>query len=308
MEQPTAEPWFSGRPGVIYLFRVNRRERSPQQQLLAREHPSDFDHFVDVLDFGATVQSGRKNKREWHLGNRSVDRERQLLTGRVGYVSSREQLTGRYRSDEQIWEDVLEERDSGTISPFAFDGVTRTLAVVRHPTFSGRTLAEVFTKFLNEGENRQLGPSTNWEVEPILDEQNFYSWLDRTPYVDEIRFVAKLPNPDGLDGLEYINQRMTRIEGGQISERLKARDREVGLRNIQEDDIARGYVDSASNGFGNVAAVGYDEAGKRDTYDQRNQVARASIDEMPGSWADLLDTLILEVLAWRRRRREHDSS
>lgn len=253
-----AEPWFSERQGTVLFYRVNRRERSHQLRLMAREYPSAFAHLLDILDFRATVRTGRQHQREWHLGNKSVDRNREILTGVVGYVRSGQELIGVYRTDDQVWEDVLEERGSGVYAPFGFDGQTRILAVLKHPQFSGKTLAEVFTDFLTQGEDRLTSPTTDWAVEPMLDDEDFYEWIRRTPYVERVRFVAKLPNPDGLDGLEFVNRRMDELEAGQIAEELVARDREVGLRNLDQDAIARGYVDSAVQGFGYVTARGHD--------------------------------------------------
>jgi hypothetical protein len=83
-----------------------------------------------------------------------------------------------------------------SVGPFAFVVDGRVLGVLRHSSFSEITIASVFKEFLNRGEQARPVPTTDWDVEPIGDEQQFYEWVDSTDRVDSVELVFKRPNPD----------------------------------------------------------------------------------------------------------------
>jgi hypothetical protein len=89
------EPWFSGRAAAVLLYRVNRRPL--RQPTLGSEQPeSILDHIFEVLLFGEEVVTGRRNKRRWILGNRRIDKRRQLVTGQVGWEAIGTEMTDKY--------------------------------------------------------------------------------------------------------------------------------------------------------------------------------------------------------------------
>jgi hypothetical protein len=156
------------RSGTVFLHKVNRRPRSdPIQPSLfeAQEAwPPHFDHVVEDLQFGPVTKTGRRHQREWRLGNRQVDEKEQLLSGQIGWEASRTQASGRYDEDLLQWIDTEEVSIEGPHEPFAYDGRTQLLGVLRHPSFVPSTLAVVFRDLLQLGEF-QHPRGVEWDVE-----------------------------------------------------------------------------------------------------------------------------------------------
>jgi hypothetical protein len=101
-EKRAVEPWFAGKPGTVLLYRINRRPPS-QLQLFTEQPESVLDHIAEVLLFGEPVITGRKNQREWRLGNRRIDLDSQQFTGQVGWERSDQRAGDRYNESSQQW-------------------------------------------------------------------------------------------------------------------------------------------------------------------------------------------------------------
>jgi hypothetical protein len=199
---------------------------------------------------------------------------------------------------------VVRQVEEGAYSPFLIDSDSRILGIVRHPEFNNpKTVAEVFTGLLNQGEFRRES-AIDWAVEPVLDEDDFFDWLSRTPVVERVRFVAKVPNPDAIEGHEFINARLDRLNADRIQEEISTQS-ESGLQKLREDSQALGFVESARQRFGYVTAQGHTQSGSRH-FDQRQQLARESLEVVPGSWTDLVAGLMATVERWLANRRERE--
>lgn len=88
-------------------------------------------------------------------------------------------IATRWTKPPRQWIDVVEPVDVTGRAPFAFDANSRILGVLKHPTFSETTVPAVFETLLQQGEEARGLPSTDWAVEPILDDANFLQWPDR---------------------------------------------------------------------------------------------------------------------------------
>jgi len=231
MDEQRLQPWFEGASGPVLLFKVNRRPMP--QNLFGDEQPHDvLNHFAESLLFGEQVVTGRKVKRTWLLGNRDIDVRDRMLAGQIGWERHDSAAADAYDSEQQQWIDVVEQKGRSARSVFVFDAESRLLAVVKHPSFSDTVLPKVFSDLLNRGEAQRDPPTTDWDVEPILDEAGFRDWLATTHAVERVRFVAKLPNPGGLDSFEALWKRLERLHAGSIEETIQAQDPESGLAAI----------------------------------------------------------------------------
>jgi hypothetical protein len=299
-EKTDVEPWFADREsGTLLFYRVNRR--ALRQVSLFAEQPLDFfDHVTSVLPFGEAVDTGRKYQRRWRLGNKEVDVARRLLTGQIGYERPDERPTDRYDEESKAWVDAIDVTESTARAPFVIDGVSRNLVILQHPTFLENTLAVVFTTLLNRGEQRREFPTTEWDVEPILNEREFLTWLRTADAVEEVRFNAKLPNPEGKSEFEPVWSRMQDRKAKAIREILEASDPDRGLVGIEEDTIARAYIAMASQGFGYVTGKRKYE-GRDDSYDQRKQVMKRRVGPLTSTWSGVILQIIEVVLDARRR-------
>jgi hypothetical protein len=292
------DPWFAELQGEVVLYRVNRRPPIKSNLFTAEQPDSFLDHLVEALPFGEPYVTGRKTKRDWRLGNRHILADETALTGQIGWTRQDARSVDYYDEDTHQWEDQFAPSDATARAPFAIDGATRVLGVLKHPTFSEITVGKVFEGLLQRGEVAQGEARTDWAVEPILDEREFRDWLASVDAVHRLTMVAKLPNPDPLPDFEplwsYLEERKARLR----REVLESKD-DTGLRGIAQDETVRQVVAMGRRGFGYIAADGVRD-GKETRYDQRVSGARERTDSLPSSWADVA----LAVLQLMRKRQE----
>ncbi|MDQ2873324.1 MAG: hypothetical protein M3Y33_00220, partial [Actinomycetota bacterium] len=163
--------------------------------------------------------------------------------------------------------------------------------VLKHRSFNEGVLAKVFQTLLREGEEAREWPSTEWSVEPILDEQDFLSWLHSVQSVTSINIVAKMPNPDGLDAFGPIWEEMNERKARLISTRILAANDEIGLQGIEDDPRVMGGIQMGRNGFGHVEAQGYRD-GQKMVYDQRERTSRQIADDVGPTWGSAVVTML----------------
>jgi hypothetical protein len=261
------------------------------------EQPASvMDHIIEVLHFGQHVVTGSSpgRQRDWILGNRYIFRDETAFTGQIGWQRDDRQQASRYESETQEWLDEEEPAERGAHAPFVFDGNSRILGVLKHSTFSETTVASVFQILLREGEQQREWPSTEWSVEPILDERDFLSWLHSVQSVTSINLVAELPNPDGLEEFGPIWQEMQDRGARLISTKMVAANDAVGLQGLEEDSRVMGNLAMGRQGFGHVEARGR-RGGQETIYDQREKVAREVIDDLGQTWEQAERTMLNRV-------------
>ena len=295
-EHEARPPWFAGRPGTVLLYRVNRRPLARPTLGGGQQPDSVMDHIIEVLHFGRHVVTGHADhQRDWILGNRNILPDLSALTGQVGWVQHDEQQTSIYVPETQEWRDEVEPTERTARAPFAFDGRTRVLGVLKHRSFSEATLPKVFQTLLREGEQEREWPSTEWSVEPILDERDFLTWLSSVESVTSITLVAKIPNPDGLEEFGPVWAEMEARRARLISMKMLALNEDEGLQGLEDDARVRGNLAMGRQGFGHVEAHGQ-RNGHETVFDQREKVAREVIDELEPTW----DEAAQEVLETTR--------
>jgi hypothetical protein len=294
--------WFAGRRSLILLYRVNRRAR-PQGNFFAEQPGDPFVHFVEVLPLGEEVTTGRRDKHTWIVGGENIDEARRVLSGQIGWYRRATKALDTFDSESLSWTVGVGASEASAVAPFAYDGESRILAVVQHPSFDDRTLSYVFETLLTLGENRRPAATTDWSVEPILDKGDFLTWLRRTDVVEEVVFVAKLPNPDAMESFREVFDRLERLRAGTLREELRARDAEVGLQNVETDRDARQIIAMAEQGYGYVTAHG-SRGGRPTSFDQRRRGERVRTNPLPASWGELVGILIDFLLQRRRNRGE----
>lgn len=262
--------------------------------------PGDFfDHLNEVLLFGAPVETGRRNRRIWKLGNRNIDLEQQVTSGQIGYEIETQVVQDIYDDDAREWREATEPGEATARAPFAIDGDTRILGVLQHPTFSASTIANVFEMLLRRGENEREGtPTTEWGVEAVLDVNDFIEWLHGAERVQQVVFTAKLPNPSGLPEFDPIWTRLQNLNAKQIRETIDAHDDERGLQHVEDDIESRGFIAMASNGYGNIRARRRRQ-NREETYDQKNQVKGVRIETPPQTWPEIMIAVIRLLLGER---------
>jgi hypothetical protein len=275
----------------MLLYKVNRRQLA--QGSLFPPPEDILQHLSEALVVGRSVMTGRRNKREWRVGNVDVDLASRLLTGQIGYGHPSEKSSDWYDEERKEWIDVMQSVQITARGLFVFDADSQTLAVLWHPTFSERTVPFIFQTLLKWGEEQRPHPTTVWEVEAKGDEQEFFEWIAQSDAVQEVTFVARIPNPDGLEAFATLWQRMDKYQARQIREQLEARDLDRGLQGLAEDENVREFAAMTSRGYGYVTARGR-RHGQLHTYDQRERVQRQRVD--PGStWKEALTAMVSKL-------------
>lgn len=302
-DEPT-QLWFAGKDVDTLLYKINRRTPVTGETLFSQ--PEDvLEHLEQVLAVSVPYETGRAHKRLWHIGNKVFDRRAETLTGRVGWTRPTEVVAPVWDDERQEWDDRVLAGDVTVVAPFAFDADSRYLGVLRHSTFSEKTIADVFTQILNRGERRRPAPTTEWDVEPIGDPEEFYAWVASTDRVVNVEFVFKRPNPDAEREFEQLFARMDEMQARQIRELITARDNERGLSKqaLRNEPITRSFIMAAMAAFGYIVGRGF-RSGRRVTYDQRRRAARERIENVGPTWDGATEEVLGAVRRARARRRQ----
>lgn len=271
-----SKPWYADREVQALLYRVNRRPFA-QGNLFASQPESFLDHLVECLLFGTEVETGRRHRRRWILGNRTIRTDQGLLGGYVGYSADEVKGTDQYNYETQEWEDDLELGERKARAPFIIVESSRVLAVLRHPTFSEGSIPVVFESLLRQGElEREGDTTTDWAVEPLLDNTEFQTWLAQVGVLDRLRFKVKLPNPDSADLFEEISKHLQE-EDAELVHDLKPRDKARGLNKSLSDPMSQGLLEMARRSFARVTARGRSTSGRTTEYNQLRRVRRFPI-------------------------------
>jgi hypothetical protein len=82
---------------------------------------------------------------------------------------------------------------------------------------------------------------------------------------------------------------------------MEAADSEVGLIDLERDDVVSAYLAMSENAFGYVTARGVQD-GRHTRYDQRGRVARRQTEALPHSWPEVFG-VVIDIVRQRRRQR-----
>lgn len=304
MTAAATEPWYSGREETILFFRINRRPLA-EPSMFASRPDSVLDHVAEALLFGEPVVTGRRHQRVWRLGERRIDTDQQTLTGQVGWQAVDAHARTEFDEENTRWFEAAEESGRGAFTAFALDATTRVLGVLRHRSMTEQQIPAIFRILLNRGEEqREGGATTDWDVEPILDPSTFSAWVRSVDSVQRLQLVAHLPNPDGLSEFGPVWNRMELHKARLIKEIMEAANPNVGLENLDDDEVVRAYLAMSEDAFGYITAKGTRD-GRPRTFDQRTQMARQQTEPLPATWTELLGVVVGFV---RRRRRDGNAT
>lgn len=303
MPDPVQKDWFSGRPGRLLVYRVNRRPKG-EDSLFPTELPSDsFDHFVRVLAPGYEVVSGRGHQRVWRAGGLQIDRDQETVTGRLGWqpLGTEDVTAPKWMPDEMDWR--LETTDPEEhLLPFGFDGESRLLTVVRDRSSNPTTIGGVFERILRENESELEDPTTDWAVEPVLDARNFLDWLHSQDVVQSVSFTAKLPNPSLDEPFKELAERLQRSHATKHTETMVSQ-RDEGLVEVEQDRDFGQAIAMAQRGFALLRGKGK-RGGKKTTYSQKQTQATESVEELPDNWGEMRSFLIEQLQGPLRRYKD----
>lgn len=302
----SSQHWFAGKDVETLFYKVNRRPPVRGETLFSQPS-SVLDHLREVLSVPVVVQSGRRNRRDWRIGNKSFIEEAGVLTGMIGWTRTADALASVWDDERQSWVDRVVPGSVSAVAPFAFVAEERFLGILRHSSFSETTLAVVFRDILNRGESARVAPTTDWDVEPVGDEQEFYQWVASTERILDVEFVFKRPNPDAEREFEALFRRLDELEARQIRESIRARDDERGLSKqaLREEPTTRMFIAAAVAAFGYLIGRGVSN-GRGVTYDQRRNAARERIANVSPTWDAATEEVLGAVRRLVARRRQDE--
>lgn len=300
--------WFSGRELDVLVYKVNRRplyvdtlfaevyrERQPEDSL---RHLQE-----NILEHDPTTVSGTAYKRTWQIGNVRADLTRGFLTGRLGWRREGEAVAADWDAERRAWVDRVVPGDHSAVAPFAFIRDGRYLGVLRHPAFDEKTVAQVLAQLLNAAEQQREEPTTDWDVEPVGDKEEFYAWLARTDLVTSVEFVFKRPNPDAEPEFVELFERLNFLRAEQIREVVSTRDYREGLNKeaLRIEPATRAFIAAAMVAYGYLVGRGL-RRGRKVKYDQRSKVARERVADVGVSWEDATSQVLAAVQRAGRRK------
>src|SRR5258708_3362857 len=114
----TEEPgqhWFAGKDVDTRLYRINRRPPTRGETLLGQ--PEDLlGHIEEVLNLAhGTVETGRRFKRQWRIGNKVFNRNAGTFTGMLGWARSGAAWSSFWDEDQQAWVDRIVPSDVSAV-------------------------------------------------------------------------------------------------------------------------------------------------------------------------------------------------
>lgn len=301
--------WFADKDLDVLLFKVNRRVQGRGtlfEGAMREAQPDDaLQHVHENLTlWQPQAESGRRHKRNWQVGNLSRSHEGDVLVGRVGWQRSGQAIATVYDLNNQQWIDQQVPDDVSAVSPFALIADGRILGVLRHTSFSGTVLAKVFTDLLNSAERQREFSTTDFDVEPIGDSQEFFGWVDTVDRVTKVEFAFKRPNPDAEDSFRELFDRQEAYQADEIREIIKSSGPDQGLNKtaFHTDRVANMFLAAAMAAYGYVTASGQ-RNGRPTRFDQRANVAKEAIAAVGDSWEAATAEVVEATRRGRRRRR-----
>lgn len=293
------QPWFVDRKVHVVNYRINRRPR-PQGNLFADQPESFLDHLTEVLLFGHEVSVGKTGDRRWQLGNRNIDASSRYLAGVIGWESEQLREEDHFDDAKAEWVPSVGHASQVSLSPFVITSSSRRLFVMKHPSFAETTLATVFRTILNKGEEaREAGPTTDWDVQPMLDEIEFEDWLREIAVLDRVTFVARLPNPDAEEAFRELDEHLRQMKAGEMRHELRAANDEDGLStNFTTDKLANGLLEMSKRGYAAVSAAARDSASRVRKFVQRNSAKHNTVQIESLEYNEARDELTRQALEW----------
>lgn len=291
-------PALAGKKARLLAYRVNRRPIGEGTLIPEAMPPEAFDHFCRMLAPGyEVVTSGRGRDRAWRVGGIEIDRDAEFLTGKLGWYPKDPEVVPAWSAELMDWPPTVRP-PAETLVPFAFDGTTRLLGVVRDKHSAPATIASVFEEILRDNEHETAMPTTEWSVEPILDSTEFIDWLHSQDVVRSVGFVARLPNPEPKRAFEELSRRLERAHGTEYVTRMSSQ-REEGLQQIEEDPEFNQAIAMGQEGYARLEGRGRRE-GKDSVFRQGEQVASEQVPRLPVDWSEarkLLKSLVRDRLS-----------
>ena len=119
-EDAAAEHWWAGKDVDALLYRINRRPPLAGETLFGQ--PEDLlAHLEEVFNLAhGTVETGRRFKRQWRIGNKVFDHDAGTFTGLIGWARSGTTWSSFWDEDAQAWVDRQVPSDISSVGPFAF--------------------------------------------------------------------------------------------------------------------------------------------------------------------------------------------
>lgn len=310
-EEVDSQHWFADKEIDVLLYRVNRRPLLAgtlfADALEAERPPDVLVHLQEnILEHDPTTESGRRFKRTWQIGNVAVDLDARILTGRLGWRRSGEELATDWDAAAREWIDRVVPGDRSAVSPFAFVADGRYVGVLKHSSFTEQTIAQVLTALLNRAEKERAFPTTDWDVEPVGDASEFYDWLAATDRVTKLELVFKRPNPDAEPAFAELFARLDAMRADSIREIITTK-AEDGLNKeaVRTEPVTQAFITAAMVAFGYLVGRGVNN-GRKVTYDQRKQVARERILGVSPTWQGATQQVLTAVRQAIRRHRSNE--
>ena len=232
----------------LTLMRINRSADLPMFAVADRPFDQDI---RTALDPQITVE---RYGRSWRLSRPRTIEDQPLLWGKLGYHGASSGSDVEYDEESEDFVTVSG-RQHGQFSYYVLDLEDRYLLFEERPPDIKR---QSFSGALHAILHESMSPYI-FDVDPVVDPEDFIAWLRRTHRVTRFRATVRQPNPNWDGRPQNIRDLIEESNAARVAVEATAATDGPGLK-IMESDL-RPFVEHISEGNGVISSAGETEQG-----------------------------------------------
>ncbi len=210
------------------------------------------------------------------------------LMGKLGFERLATEAIIRYDDDLEDFVSDIRPSEQGSVSHFAIDLNSQILVFEeRPPDIRRQSFLGALRALLRESDSR-------FEVETLADVTNFHEWIETVERV--VRFSAALrrPNPEWRPRTQAIRDLIEPTGADRVDITATVDDPEAGKLTV-EDSVLGQAVEHASEGYGQIRAVGI-ERGRRRFFSSVVNVQTSQVSESPEDNSETIFDKLIRAL------------
>ena len=251
----------------LTLMRINRSADLPIFAVADRPFDQDIS---TALDPQVTVE---RYGRSWRLSRPHMIDDQPFLWGKLGYQGAPSGSDVEY---DEASEDfvTVSGRQHGRFSYYVLDLEDRYLLFEeRPPDIKRQSFSGALQAILHESESPYI-----FDVDPVVDPEDFLAWLSRTDRVTRFRATVRQPNPNWDNRPQAIRELIEESNAKRVAIEATAGTEGSGLE-IMESDLGA-FVEHTSGGNGSISSAGETADGRTTLYnsDRKGRSTTTDVD------------------------------
>ena len=228
-----------------------------------------FDQDISTaLDPQITVE---RYGRSWRLSRPQTIEGQPFLWGKLGYQGASSGSDVEYDEESEDFVTVAG-RQHGQFSYCALDLEERYLLFEeRPPDIKRQSFSGALQAILHESASPYI-----FDVDPVIDPEDFLAWLSRTDRVTRFRATVRQPNPNWDDRPEAIRVLIEETNAKRVAVEATAGSGGPGLE-IMASDLGA-FVEHTSGGNGSISSAGETADGRATLFNSDRKVRGTTMD------------------------------